>query len=206
MRVRRCSLAERREEKRDKPSGTSSTFLTTGRETITGFWRCSVPLRVCFLVQRTLSAPIRPWNDKGHSQGRKILLREAISFVSPIVQPEAVDVVALDSPQPRLAVLGGAEARSKHLPRRRWGRKAVESGDGSSSVLATEVGDVDPDVWRRRGGAGDCWGRWSGGGRSLVEDELADLAVLAKVVVRAKGSELLQGKERKRQEARRRSG
>lgn len=36
----------------DAPSGISSTFLTTGRETMTGFCRCSVPLSVCFLVKR----------------------------------------------------------------------------------------------------------------------------------------------------------
>jgi len=146
-------------KREDSPSGTSSTFLATGRATMTGFWRCSVPFNVCFLFKRAMvSLSSHPHHHRRskrrNSQGRQILLREAISLVSPIVQSQTVQVVALDTPQPTLTVLCRSEAGSEHLSRRRGRRESIESGDGSRGVLSTEVGDVDPDVGRRRTGGG----------------------------------------------------
>ena len=87
-------------------------------------------------------------------QGRQILLRETIPLVSPIVQPQTVQVIALHSPQPTLTVLRRSETRSQHLTRRRGRRESIESRDGSRGVLSTKVGDVDSDVGRRRTGGG----------------------------------------------------
>lgn len=107
-----------------------------------------------------------------HVQSGKVLLREAILLVSPLVEVHAVVIGAIDTAQERHAVLGCTIARTHNLAPTAWGCGTINCRNTARGVFSTVICDVQSYDWRLR-----AW--WS----SLDQYDLGNAAILAKVVV-----------------------
>ena len=85
-----------------------------------------------------------------HVQSSKVLLREAILLVSPLVEVHAVVIRAIDTAQERHAVLGCTVARTHDLAPTARGCGAINSRNTAGGVFSTMICDVQPYDWHLR--------------------------------------------------------